>query len=123
MTPTSAIFGSTRSSRASRTVISTEYDTRFERGNATGVSESVIDGITHALQLDDAERTHLLDLIRTAGNTRQAGRRPVPQRVRPTVQRIIDSMSGTPPFVLNGRLDIPGAEDHPYSGDRGAASG
>ena len=52
--------------------ISTEYYTRFERGNATGVSESVIDGIAHALQLDDAERTHLLDLIRTAA--RPAGR-------------------------------------------------
>ena len=46
--------------------ISTEYYTRFERGNATGVSDSVIDGIAHALQLDDAERAHLLDLIRTA---------------------------------------------------------
>jgi transcriptional regulator with XRE-family HTH domain len=86
--------------------ISTEYYTRFERGNATGVSESVIDGIAHALQLDDAERTHLLDLIRTAGTTRPPRRRPAPQRVRPAVQRIIDSMTGTPAFVLNGRLDI-----------------
>jgi transcriptional regulator with XRE-family HTH domain len=86
--------------------ISTEYYTRFERGDATGVSESVIDGIAHALQLDDAERTHLLDLIRTAGSTRPPRRRPAPQRVRPAVQRILDSMTGTPAFVLNGRLDI-----------------
>jgi hypothetical protein len=41
--------------------ISSEYYTRLERGNATGVSESVIDGIAHALQLDEAERAHLLD--------------------------------------------------------------
>jgi len=86
--------------------ISTEYYTRFERGNATGVSESVIDGIAHALQLDDAERTHLLDLIRAAGTTRPPRRRPAPQPVRPAVQRVLDSMSGTPGFVLNGRLDI-----------------
>ena len=86
--------------------ISTEYYTRFERGNATGVSESVIDGIAHALQLDDAERAHLLDLIRTAGRTRRPRRRPAPQHVRPAVQRIIDSMTGTPALVLNGRLDI-----------------
>ena len=86
--------------------ISTEYYTRFERGNATGVSDSVIDGIAHALQLDDAERTHLLDLIRTAGRTRRPRRRPAPQHVRPAVQRIIDSMTGTPALVLNGRLDI-----------------
>jgi transcriptional regulator with XRE-family HTH domain len=86
--------------------ISTEYYTRFERGNATGVSESVIDGIAHALQLDDAERAHLLDLIRTAGRTRRPRRRPAPQHVRPAVQRIIDSMTGAPALVLNGRLDI-----------------
>ena len=86
--------------------ISTEYYTRFERGNATGVSDSVIDGIAHALQLDDAERTHLLDLIRTAGRSRRPRRRPAPQQVRPAVQRIIDSMTGTPALVLNGRLDI-----------------
>jgi transcriptional regulator with XRE-family HTH domain len=86
--------------------ISTEYYTRFERGNATGVSESVIDGIAHALQLDDAERAHLLHLIRTAGTTRPPRRRPAPQPVRPAVQRVLDSMTGTPAFVLNGRLDI-----------------
>ena len=55
--------------------ISTEYYIRLERGNATGVSDSVIDGIAHALQLDEAERTHLLDLIRTAGTTRPPRRR------------------------------------------------
>jgi transcriptional regulator with XRE-family HTH domain len=87
--------------------ISTEYYTRLERGNATGMSESVIDGIAHALQLDEAERTHLLDLLRSAGTTRRPPRRrPTPQRVRPTVQRVVDSMSGTPAFVLNGRLDV-----------------
>ena len=87
--------------------ISTEYYTRLERGNATGMSESVINGIAHALQLDEAERTHLLDLLRTAGTTRRPPRRrPTPQRVRPTVLRVLDSMSGTPAFLLNGRLDV-----------------
>ena len=91
--------------------ISSEYYTRLERGNATGVSDSVIDGIAHALQLDEAERTHLLDLLRTAGTTRRPRRRPARQRVRPTVQRVLDSMVGTPGFVLNGRLDILAAND------------
>jgi len=91
--------------------ISSEYYTRLERGNATGVSESVIDGIAHALQLDEAERAHLLDLIRTASTTRPPRRRPTSQRVRPTVQRILDSMSGTPAFVLNRRLDILAANE------------
>jgi len=86
--------------------ISSEYYTRLERGNATGVSDSVIDGIAHALQLDEAERTHLLDLLRSAGTTRRPRRRPARQRVRPTVQRVLDSMVGMPGFVLNGRLDL-----------------
>ncbi|MFD8217455.1 helix-turn-helix transcriptional regulator [Streptomyces sp. NPDC059697] len=86
--------------------ISSEYYTRLERGNATGVSESVIDGIARVLQLDEAERAHLLDLLRGANTTRPPRRRPAQQRVRPTVQRVLDSMLGTPAFVLSGRLDI-----------------
>jgi hypothetical protein len=58
------------------------------------------------LQLNDAERSHLLDLLRAASSTRPPRRRPAVQQVRPTVQRIIDSMVGTPAFVLNGRLDL-----------------
>ncbi|WP_327430427.1 helix-turn-helix domain-containing protein [Streptomyces sp. NBC_01236] len=86
--------------------ISSEYYTRLERGNATGVSESVIDGIAQALQLDEAERIHLLDLLRGAGTARPPRRRPAQQRVRPAVRRVLDSMTGTPAFVLGGRLDI-----------------
>jgi len=85
--------------------ISSEYYTRLERGNATGVSESVIEGISSALQLDEAERIHLVDLLRGAG-TRPPSRRPTRQRVRPAVQRVLDSMTGAPAFVLSGRGDI-----------------
>ena len=60
--------------------ISSEYYTRLERGDATGVSESVIEAIAHALQLEEAERAHLLDLLRTAGTTRPPRRRPTRQR-------------------------------------------
>lgn len=50
--------------------ISSEYYTRLERGNATGVFESVIEGIARALQLDGAERIRLLDLLRGAAAAR-----------------------------------------------------
>ena len=86
--------------------ISSEYYTRLERGNATGVSESVIDGIAQALKLDEAERVHLLDLLRGAGTARPPRRRPAQQRVRPAVRRVLDSMTGTPAFVMSGRLDV-----------------
>lgn len=98
--------GLRRSEVASLAGISPEYMTKLERGNATGVSESVIEGLAHALQLDDAERAHLDDLLHTAGSTRPPRRRPASQRVRPTIQRILDSMTGTPAFALNGRLDV-----------------
>jgi transcriptional regulator with XRE-family HTH domain len=103
--------GLRRSEVASLAGISPEYMTKLERGNATGVSESVIEGLAHALQLDEAERTHLEDLLRVAGSTRQPRRRPASQRVRPTVQRILDAMTGTPAFALNGRLDVLAAND------------
>ena len=85
--------------------ISVEYYTRLERGTAAGVSEDVLDGIARALQLDEAERGHLLDLVRTAGASRPPRRRPAAERVRPSVQRVLDSLSA-PAFVRNGRLDI-----------------
>src|SRR3954464_3255870 len=55
--------------------VSTDYYTRLERGSATGVSDSVIEGVARALQLDEAERSHLSALIRTAGGNGAPRRR------------------------------------------------
>lgn len=86
--------------------ISAEYYVRLERGNVQGASEDVLEGIVRALQLDEAERAHLFDLARGAGTSRSGGRRPAQERVRPAVQRILDSMVGAPAFVRNDRLDV-----------------
>src|ERR671929_115195 len=67
--------------------ISVEYYIQLERGDARGVSDDVLDALGRALQLDDVERAHLTDLIRTA-NARRPTRRPAKERVRPSVQRI-----------------------------------
>lgn len=88
--------------------MSAEYYKRLERGNAMGVSEAVIDGVSRALQLDEAEHAHLNDLVRSAN----AGARP-PQRrnvfrkshVTEGLQQTIDAMSTVPVYVQNGRLD------------------
>ncbi len=86
--------------------VSVDYYTRLERGNLNGVSETVLDALARALQLDEAERAHLFDLARAANPPPRTRRRPARQRVRPTVQRILDAMSGTPALVRNGRRDI-----------------
>jgi transcriptional regulator with XRE-family HTH domain len=86
--------------------VSVEYYTRLERGNLAGVSEGVLEALARALQLDDAERAHLFDLARSAGTSAKPRRRPAPQRVRPSVQFLLDSITNAPAFVRNGRLDI-----------------
>ena len=39
--------------------VSVDYYTRLERGNLAGVSETVLEALARALQLDEAERVHL----------------------------------------------------------------
>jgi transcriptional regulator with XRE-family HTH domain len=88
--------------------VSIDYYVRLERGRAPGASESVLEGIARALHLDEAERAHLFDLARAAGAPAAARtpRRPAVQQVRPSVRRILDSMTATPAYVRNARLDI-----------------
>jgi transcriptional regulator with XRE-family HTH domain len=86
--------------------VSVDYYTRLERGNATGVSENVLEALAHALQLDEAERAHLFDLARIAGPTPRRRRRRSSQPVRPSVQRMLDAITGAPAFVRNGRMDL-----------------
>ncbi len=64
--------------------VSVDYYTRLERGSLTGVSESVLDALARALDLDEAERAHLFDLAGAANTTARTRRRPTQQRVRPS---------------------------------------
>ncbi len=92
--------------------ISVEYYTRLERGVVGGVSDIVVDGLVHALQLDEAERDHLYRLIRTAstGGRRPHRRTPANRHVRPALQRILDQMP-MPAYLRNGRFDVIAAND------------
>ncbi len=88
--------------------VSVDYYTRLERGNATGASDAVLESLPRALQLDEAERAHLFDLVlaATASAAARAPSRTAGQQVGPSVQRILDSMTTTPAYVRNSRLDI-----------------
>ncbi len=84
--------------------VSVDYYTRLERGNLAGASETVLDALARALQLDEAERAHLYDLAR-ASQPSAPRRRSAKQSVRPSVQWMLDSITGSAAIAENGRLD------------------
>lgn len=86
--------------------ISVEYYTRLERGNVRGVSDEVLESVSRALRLDEAEHAHLLDLVRAAGDQPRARRTSTAQLVRPSIRRLVDAIRDMPAFVHNGRLDL-----------------
>jgi transcriptional regulator with XRE-family HTH domain len=91
--------------------MSIDYYNRLERGNLTGVSDSILESLARALKLDDAERTYLFDLARAANQKRPRQRRRGPQKLSPSIQHLLDGMTGIPAFVQNGRLDVLGMND------------
>ena len=87
--------------------LSTDYYTRLEKGNLRSASESVLEAIARALQLDDAEHAHLLDLARAARDGARPVRRRAPaKQIRPSLQHLLDALTGGAAFVVNGRLDV-----------------
>jgi transcriptional regulator with XRE-family HTH domain len=86
--------------------VSVDYYTRLERGNIRGASDSVLDAIARALQLNDAEREYLFDLAGTAPVAASArNAKPRPRAVRASVQRVLDHMA-VPAIVYNANQDI-----------------
>jgi transcriptional regulator with XRE-family HTH domain len=85
--------------------VSVDYYVRLERGNLAGASESVLDALARALQLDEAERDHLFDLAKAAEPGPHRRTMP-PATVRPAVQQVLDAITDAPAWVRNGRHDI-----------------
>ncbi|MGW1214520.1 helix-turn-helix transcriptional regulator [Streptomyces sp. NPDC002499] len=87
--------------------VSIDYYNRMERGNLTGVSEEILQAIASALRLDEAERAHLFDLARASKEqTTGRRRRPAKETVRPSVEWMVDAMTGAAAFVVNSRQDV-----------------
>ena len=90
--------------------MSVEYYSKLERGAFAGVSASVLDAIARALQLDDAERTHLFDLAHAADGTsailRPRRRYDDAVEPRPSLQWALDAITNGPAIVRNGRMDL-----------------
>lgn len=108
--------GLRRSEVAALADMSVEYYAKLERGTLSGVSPAVLEAVARALQLDDAERAHLLLLAQAADGsdalTRPRRRRTkgqwVPHR---SLQWTLDAITAGPAFVRNGRMDVLAAND------------
>ena len=86
--------------------VSVAYYTRLEQGNGRNVSMEVLDAIARALRLSDTERAHLTHLAKPTVKKRQRAAIARPQRVRPGLMHLLDSMDGVPAAVVGRRLDI-----------------
>ena len=102
------VAGLRRSEVAQLAAVSVEYYTRMERGNLAGVSDTVLDAVSTALHLDEAEHAHLFHLARTAN---ESGRVPRRRRaaappISASAQRLLHGLTGFPAFIRNVRLDV-----------------
>ncbi|WP_039798892.1 helix-turn-helix domain-containing protein [Nocardia araoensis] len=108
--PNRRVPGLRRSEVAALAGVSVEYYAKLERGAIAGASASVLDAVSTALQLDDTERAHLLDLARACDGIptsarlgRRAGR---PGAIRPNLQWTLDSIRDAVAFVRNPQQDL-----------------
>jgi transcriptional regulator with XRE-family HTH domain len=86
--------------------VSIDYYVRMERGNLSGASDSVLDGLARALQLDEAERDHLVDLARASDRPPARRRQSRTAGVTASVQQVIDAITEAPAWVRNARHDL-----------------
>ncbi len=77
--------------------ISVDYVTRLEQGRASNPSSQVVEALARALRLSGTERAHLFRLAGLA----PPGPETVPAYVTPSVQRLLDRLSGTPVAVFD----------------------
>jgi transcriptional regulator with XRE-family HTH domain len=84
--------------------VSTEYYTRLEQGRAGNPSPEVVEALVRALQLDPAEREHLTDLLTRPTPARRAPAGP--QRVRPGLHLMLQTLDHVPAFILGLRTDV-----------------
>jgi len=84
--------------------ISAEYYTRLEQGHDRHPSPQVLAAIARALRLDEPATAHLFAL---AGAAPRRRRRPrPPERLSPTVSRMLDALPLHPAYVQGRWMDI-----------------
>ncbi|MFJ3640198.1 helix-turn-helix domain-containing protein [Streptomyces sp. NPDC090108] len=82
--------------------ISEQYYTRLEQGRLQA-SAPVLTVLARVLRLDDDQRDYLFEL---AGKESARPHRQKGQKVRPPLQRLLDTLTDIPAVVLGRRMDI-----------------
>ncbi|EXU63616.1 XRE family transcriptional regulator [Streptomyces sp. PRh5] len=98
------VAGLRRQEVAQLAAISVDYYTRLEQGRVRA-SASVLTTLARALRLDDDQQKYLYELAGRADAWPRSRRRPA-QRVRPSMRRLLDQLTGAPAIVLGRRMDI-----------------
>ena len=88
--------------------VSADYYAQLERGDLAGVSDEVLVALARALQLDEAETSHLFDLARASRPSPvRRGRSPgAAGKVRPSLQRFLDAVTDAPAWVRDEHMDL-----------------
>ena len=84
--------------------ISADYYVRLERGRDRHPSEQVLEALARVLGLDDDAAAYLAELARPTPPRRR--RAVPPERVRPSVERLLQRWTDTPAFVLGQFMDV-----------------
>ncbi|AXK31582.1 XRE family transcriptional regulator [Streptomyces armeniacus] len=98
--------------------VSADYVTRLEQGRASHPSVQVVEALARALRLSRTERTHLFQLAGQA----PPGPETVPAYITPSLQRMLDRMTGTPVAVYDASWTLLVANP-PYAALMGDPSG
>ncbi|MEU3186296.1 helix-turn-helix transcriptional regulator [Streptomyces sp. NPDC006923] len=98
--------------------ISVDYVTRLEQGRASHPSAQVVEALARALRLSVEERTHLFRLAGLA----PPGPETIPTYITPSVQRLLDRLTGTPVAVYDASWTLLVA-NQPYAALMGDPSG
>jgi transcriptional regulator with XRE-family HTH domain len=93
--------------------VSVDYYARLERGQLGGVSASVLEAISDALKLDEAERQHLRDLADAAAvpERKLRNRTQKAPSLRPSIRALLAGLTGAAAYVRDDRANILAAND------------
>uniref|UniRef100_UPI003F491143 helix-turn-helix transcriptional regulator n=1 Tax=Nonomuraea bangladeshensis TaxID=404385 RepID=UPI003F491143 len=83
--------------------VSIAYYVRLEQGQSKNASDGVLDALARALKLDETETAHLHSLARPA---RAARKKIRPERLRPSLLTMIDSLENVPAYIVGRRTDV-----------------